>query len=164
MKITNLLLFIAIVTLASCSSTSIEEETALYSIEESATPVRMSDNEMALLKMINEHRASVGASKLILDSTIYNYAALHNAYMIDQNSISHTNFDTRSQTVKVQTKAANVSENVARFFSSNNGVVNGWLNSPSHKKTLEGNFTHTVISISEDATGKKYYTQLFYNL
>lgn len=163
MKISNLILFIAIATLASCSSTSIEDENALYTIEETVVEAEISENEKALLDVINEYRVSIGASELIMDATIYNYAQAHNEFMIAQDGISHTNFDTRSAKVKKTAKANDVSENVARFFSTNTGVLNGWLNSPSHKETLEGNFTHTVISITEDVNGKKYYTQLFYN-
>ena len=61
---------------------------------------------------------------------------------------------------KVAAKA--VSENVARNHDTAAKAMQGWLESESHKKTMEGNYTHTAISIKEDSQGNLYYTQLFY--
>ncbi len=162
MKFYQLVAFIFIATLASCSTSSIEEENELYVMTESKA-IMISENETELLAVINEYRNSIGLNTLIMDATIYNVAREHNLFMIEDDGISHTNFSLRADQVKSNTRARNVSENVARFFQSNTGVLNGWLNSPSHKATLEGNFTHTVISITEDSNGAKYYTQLFYS-
>lgn len=160
MKISKIIVFIFIVTLVSCSTTSTEEENELYSMD---LKIDISENETALLELVNEYRASKGLRELIMDATIYPCAIEHNLFMIEDDSISHSNFALRSDNVKKTTPAKNVSENVARFFNTNQQVLQGWLNSPSHKATLEGNHTHTVISITRDSEGQKYFTQLFYN-
>ncbi len=163
MKFSQLLVFIFIATLASCSSSTVEEENELYSITESNTTNTASEEETALLEIINDYRVSIGLNLLKMDTKIYNVASEHNIFMIEDDRISHTNFSLRADKVKKATKARNVSENVARHFNTNAQVLKGWLNSPTHKATLEGNHTHTVISITTDLNGKKYYTQLFYN-
>ena len=163
MKFSQLLVFIFIATLASCSSSSLEEENELYGVTESKGPITISEEETALLAVVNEYRNSIGLNTLIMDPSIYTVASEHNIFMIKNDGISHTNFSLRADQVKKTTKARNVSENVARFFNTNEQVLKGWINSPSHKATLEGNHTHTVISITKDSEGHKYYTQLFYN-
>ena len=40
-------------------------------------------------------------------------------------------------------------------------VVNMWLNSPGHKRNIEGNFTLTGIGIAEADNGYLYFTQIF---
>ncbi len=162
MKISNLILFIAIATFASCSSNATEED-QFYESVSSKKEITLSEDENSLLDVINEYRQSIGLNKLIMNPSIYEFAKEHNTYMIENSSISHTNFSLRAEKVKKNTNAKNVAENVARFYHNNTGVLNGWINSPTHKATLEGNFTHTVISITTDVDGKKYYTQLFYN-
>jgi len=39
--------------------------------------------------------------------------------------------------------------------------VDGWLNSPGHKKNIEGNFTLTGIGYARDHKGNIYFTQIF---
>jgi len=68
----------------------------------------------------------------------------------------------RAENVAETTNAKRVSENVARFFQTNEQVLQGWLNSPTHRAAIESDKTHTVLSISQDSEGNNYYTQLFY--
>ena len=146
MKFSQVIPFIIIASLVSCSSNAVEEETALYAFEETEIEVSISEEERELVAVVNAYRASIGLNRLIVDPKIYPYAAEHNAYMISENAISHKNFDTRSRKVMIRAMAVDVSENVARFFNNNLSVLNAWLNSPTHKETLEDrNFTHTII-------------------
>lgn len=163
MKISQLILILLIATLTSCSTSSLTEENELYTIEETTVKVDISEEETALLALINEYRVSIGVNELVMDASIYTYASSHNTYMMEDDAISHSNFNVRSEKVKNTTNAKDVSENVARHFNTNAQVLNGWLNSASHKATLERNHSHTVISITKDSNGNKYYTQLFYN-
>jgi uncharacterized protein YkwD len=40
-------------------------------------------------------------------------------------------------------------------------VVEGWLNSPGHKRNIEGDFTLTGIGVAKNNKGIIYYTQIF---
>ena len=57
--------------------------------------------------------------------------------------------------------ALNVGENVAYAYSSAQSVVNAWLNSPSHRSNIEGDFTDFDISAEQNEDGKWYYTNIF---
>ncbi|MFZ4679488.1 MAG: CAP domain-containing protein [Flavobacterium sp.] len=58
--------------------------------------------------------------------------------------------------------AKRVSENIAFNYQTAESAMSAWLNSPGHKANIEGDFTHFGISITADeATGKKYYTNMF---
>lgn len=117
--------------------------------------------ETELVNLVNEHRASVGASELQVSPSAYVHAKDHNDYMISKNQLSHDNFQERASKVASETNAVEVSENVARYYSTEALALEGWLNSASHKSTLEGDFTHTTLSIQLDKNGRAYYTQLF---
>ncbi|TKD65265.1 CAP domain-containing protein [Flavobacterium sp. ASW18X] len=161
------LLILCIVFFASCSAPiSVEEEEALYTEETVGKSVNLmlSDNEEALFAMVNNHRVSVGLPELELNKAIYNLAKSHNEFMIKEDALSHTNFELRANEVAKLTKATSVSENVARKYNMLSDCLEGWLASPSHKNTIEGDFTHATLSIVQDAGGELYFTQIFYKL
>jgi uncharacterized protein YkwD len=55
-----------------------------------------------------------------------------------------------------------VAENVAKDYDSAVEAFVGWLNSSSHKKTMEDNFTHTAVSVKVNGAGDFYFTQIFF--
>jgi uncharacterized protein YkwD len=40
-------------------------------------------------------------------------------------------------------------------------VVDGWLNSPGHRRNIEGDFRLTGIGIAKRSDGMVYFTQIF---
>jgi len=81
--------------------------------------------------------------------------------MIAQGNISHDNFGVRSSALKDQ-GAVIVGENVAYGYDSAEKVVSAWLNSPGHRSTIEGLYTHSGFGIVKNSAGQIYFTQLFY--
>ncbi|MBT8320362.1 MAG: CAP domain-containing protein, partial [Eudoraea sp.] len=92
----------------------------------------------------------------------YEYANAHNDYMIAKGDLSHDHFSSRASNIASETNAEYVSENIAKDYPSAQEAFEGWLNSPNHRKTMEGEFTHTAVSVKVDDGGNYYYTQLFY--
>ena len=157
------LAIILVLCFTSCSTISTEEEAALYeenTIE--AVSLVLSDNEQALLDIINNHREDLGLGRLEFNAAIYEVAEEHNLYMITNDALSHNNFNERASKVAKKTKAIKVGENVARKYNDVVSAFDGWMLSDSHKKTIEGDYTHTTISITKSNTGDLYYTQIFY--
>ena len=82
--------------------------------------------------------------------------------MIVNNKVSHDNFFERSDYLKAN-GASSVSENVAFGYRTAQEVVDGWLNSPSHKEAIEGDFTHSGISAAQTESGVNFFTHIFVN-
>lgn len=121
-----------------------------------------SDNEFDLMQSINKYRESKGLSRLLVIDHISYLSAQHNQCMIQKKSVSHNGFVQRSNELLQLYGAIDVGENVAYNFSSNKGVLDAWINSPSHKKILEGNFTHFGLSIAKDTiSGENYFTNIY---
>ncbi len=139
----------------SCSTESIEN-----------TDIPSSENavlvEQALLDIVNDHRTSLGYSSLLFSTVAYEYANTHTDYMIAKGSLSHDNFSARASSISSQVNAEYVAENVAKDYPDAPTALENWLQSPNHRKTIEGEFTHTAVSVKKDASGKLYFTQLFY--
>ena len=141
--------------LDSCTSDSIEET----SILEAENVVTI---EQDLLDIVNEHRLTLNTNTLEFSDIAYKYANIHTNYMIAKGSISHDNFSSRATNINSEVEVEMVAENVAKDYLSAIDVFQGWYNSSSHKKTMEGDFTHTGISVKKDEQGNYYFTQLFY--
>lgn len=148
-----LVLFVC--TLASCSKEPLENT----SIPEAENAKEV---EQELLGIVNDHRISLGQSALEFSEVAYEYANQHNDYMISIGSINHDNFSSRASKISSQVSAEFVAENVAKDYNSATEAFQGWLNSSSHKKTMEGDFSHTAVSVKKNATGDFYFTQIFF--
>ena len=118
--------------------------------------------EQELLGIVNSHRIALGQSVLEFSAVAYEHANDHSEYMIATGQLSHHNFSARAQLISQETNAEFVGENVARGYPTAAEAFSNWLDSPSHKQTMEDDFTHTAISVKVDENGIYYYTQLFY--
>ncbi|WP_339726275.1 CAP domain-containing protein [Maribacter stanieri] len=141
--------------LGSCTSDSVDD-----------TPVLEAENvltiEQDLLEIVNEHRLSLNTNTLEFSDVAYKYANFHTDYMISKGSISHDNFSSRASNINTEIAVEMVAENVAKDYQTAIEAFEGWYTSSSHKKTMEGDFTHTGISVKKDDLGNYYFTQLFY--
>ena len=157
------LIIVFVFALTSCSETSVSEEEQLFENgTTSKVVVELSTQEQTLLDLVNQHRTSIGLNALEFSAEVYEYASGHNEYMISQGALSHDNFDSRATMVSKITSANFVAENVAKDYIFVENVFEAWLNSTSHKNTIEGDFTHTTLSIIADSEGNPYYTQIFF--
>ena len=150
-------------TLSECSTTSTQEEeqyteATLGNDKVTIDPVAM---ETDLLALVNQHRSDIGLNALENSTVSYKYAEEHNDYMISKNSLSHDNFENRATKIAEVTNAVSISENVARYYTTAEKTLEGWLNSSSHKAAMEGDYTHTTLSVELDKEGRPYFTQIF---
>lgn len=148
----------------SCSKdASLETEEANYSIDlnlAQETDWQIADD---ILVLINEHRVSIGLPAIQRDQQYASaYAVEHTKYMISIDHINHDNFSIRSAALKDR-GASRVGENVAYGYTSAESVVYAWLNSPTHKDIIEGNYTHSGFGVISDSNGTFFFTQLFYS-
>jgi uncharacterized protein YkwD len=155
-----MLAFVCLLGFTSCSTEELPEDT-VTSIDLN-NPPNVKIIELEVLDLINQHRTEMGLSPLVDHNTVVKAVAFtHTDYMIDKNTISHDNFYQRKEILEQNAEAIEVSENVAYGFSSPESLVNAWINSPSHRETLEGDFTEFDISAEQNENGKWYYTNIF---
>ena len=120
------------------------------------------ENETQLLVLVNQYRVAQGLNELQPINHVSFKSFEHNLYMIERKKISHDLFTERSNNLIQVLGAVRVGENLAYNFSSPNSALYAWINSPGHKKNLEGDYTHFGVSITVDTeTGKSYYTNMF---
>lgn len=149
-------LMVLFVSLAlSCSKDPVEAEP--FPVAENVPTV-----EGALLELVNAHRASLGFAPLSFSQVAYDYANEHTDYMISTGKISHYNFSARASSIAKVVNAQAVAENLAKDYPSAKKALEGWLSSDSHRKTMEGDFSHTAISVKRDSKGTLFFNQLFY--
>jgi uncharacterized protein YkwD len=161
---TSLLAMALICLAASCSKDSTEEFTQETNYVIDLNLAMETDWIMAdeILVLINDHRSSLGLDAIYRDQQYASaYAVDHTKYMIDVDGINHDNFNERSEALKDR-GAKKVAENVAYGYSSAEKVVNAWLNSPGHRRVIEGDYSHSGFGVLQDNEGHYYYTQLFY--
>mgnify|MGYP003624766863 FL=1 len=148
-----LVLFVFMI--SSCSKEALENTVTVES--ENATTV-----ENDLLELVNNYRLTSGYNSLLFSDIAYKYANIHTDYMISKGSINHDNFSSRASSVSAEVNAISVSENVARNYETAAIAFEHWMNSTDHRKAIEGDFTHTAISIKKDQNGNFYFTEIFY--
>ncbi|MFT7352323.1 MAG: hypothetical protein ACI9XR_002100 [Flavobacterium sp.] len=147
------------VSFTSCSSNDSENLTLESSIVKNYD---YTANESQLLVLVNQYRVSQGLNELQPINHVSFKSYEHNLYMIEKKQISHDLFIERSNNLIQVLGAVRVGENLAYNFSSPSSALNAWINSPGHKKNLDGDYTHFGVSITIDPdTGKSYYTNMF---
>lgn len=160
-KLLRVLLLVAIVySMNSCSSDSSEAPSS------STATMKVMDysydsSELDAMNLINTYRLSVGLNALQQINHISYKSEEHDHYMISNNVVNHNDFVSRSENLISVLGAKRVGENIAYNYNTPQSVVNAWLNSPTHKENIEGDYTHFGISIRKNQDGKKYYTNIF---
>ena len=155
MRLRCAFLVVFVLIASSCSTESIENT----DIPEFENAIEV---EGELLDIVNNHRLSLELIPLEFSAVAYEYANIHTDYMIARGSLSHDNFSARASKISSEANAEYVAENVAKDYNTAAGAFENWLTSPNHRKTMEGDFTHTAVSVKKDANGNFYFTQLFY--
>ncbi|MCK5442497.1 MAG: CAP domain-containing protein [Maribacter sp.] len=120
------------------------------------------EQENKLFNLLNEHRLSLNLSSLTFDNLSYSFASEHSEYMISQGVTSHVKFNERAAEISAETGAEFVAENVANDYFTIEDAMKAWLESPGHKENIEGDYSHSAISVKKDPNGNLYFTQIFY--
>lgn len=159
LMITLFALTIGLSSLTSCSSDS--ESASNNTSDGTVKSYTHSNLELELLDEVNTYRVSIGLNPLEIIEHISYKSSEHNDYMLATNTVTHEGFDERKSNLQEVLGAYRVGENVAYAYSTAQATVTAWINSPSHKANLEGDYTHFGASIKMNDEGKKYYTNMF---
>jgi len=155
MRTQYIALVLFVCTLASCGKESADTIEIIET--ENAKEI-----EQELLKEVNEHRTSLGQNTLEFNAVAYIHANAHTDYMMAIGAINHDNFSKRASDISSEVNAEFIAENVAKDYSTASAAFQGWLNSATHKRTMEGEFTHTAVSVKKSSDGTLFFTQIFF--
>lgn len=119
--------------------------------------------EAEILSLINKHRAGKGLKALSANAAMATVAAEHSSNMAKgKTAFGHNGFDARVKKISASTGTLKAwAENVARGQISAKEVVNGWLNSPGHRKNIEGNYNLSGIGVVAGKNGELFFTHIF---
>jgi uncharacterized protein YkwD len=117
---------------------------------------------MEILQYVNEHRREKDLPPLQINNLESSLALKHSQDMADGKvKFGHDGFNSRAKTIQKALGSNEIGENVASGSMTAREVVDGWLNSPGHKKNIEGKFTLTGIGWARDKKGEIFFTQIF---
>jgi uncharacterized protein YkwD len=121
--------------------------------------------QQEVLDNVNRYRKTKGLMPLIMMPLITAEASKHSKNMADGKvAFGHDGFDGRADRLMSQIELSNaIAENVAYGKFSAQEVVNRWIQSPGHRKNIEGKFTLTGVGIVRRADGYLFFTQIFIN-
>jgi uncharacterized protein YkwD len=118
--------------------------------------------EDEILVLVNQHRESLGLTPLKMNSIVREQSQLHSRSMANgTEKFSRNGFNNRTKIIRSKFGGNAFAENIAYGHMSAKSVVDGWLNSPGHKKNIEGNYTHIGVGVAQTSSGTLYYTQIF---
>jgi uncharacterized protein YkwD len=124
--------------------------------------VQYSDFEIEVMNEVNNYRNSIGLAKLSRLNLVSKEAETHSYYMLEKETLSHDNFTIRTQNLMNKAAAISIAENVAYGYQTAEELLNGWLNSPEHRRKIEENrYTDFGISAKFNTNGNYYVTQIF---
>ncbi len=164
-------LSICVVNLSAQSSRGGYTRTTYYSKPKPEVYTIPDTNMISIAKkvheVVNNYRKQNGMSALKMQKELNDIAFAHSKKMATGAiPFSHTDFHDR---VKMVDQYANIpyrtAENLYMHKISPSKIPNealqGWYNSPGHKKNMDGQFIHTGIGVCRSRTGEIYVTQLF---
>ena len=119
-----------------------------------------------MLNLVNEHREKIGKSALEILPMASEKSTDHSNYMaFNLRGLTHDGFSRRVNEIREKSGFAisRSAENVAYNYSVER-AHNALLNSPGHKRNIEGNYTHVGIGVVSDESNRIYFTQIFLNI
>lgn len=119
--------------------------------------------EETYLSLVNQHRLDLGLRPLTYSSIIESVSREHSDYMSEGlGHFGHSGWRSRCSRLKAELGGYGCGEIVAYGQETPKAVFEAWLNSPSHRKTIEDpNFTQTGLGMAQNIKGQKFWTQIF---
>jgi len=155
----TILTFLLLINLPACA----QQKPNTSSISYDATSVDFKSLQSDILKLVNQHRAALGLNALQMSDAATTEATKHSTDMAKgRMSFGHDGYDERMTNLNKKLGSLRATgENVAYGKINAEQVMDMWLNSPGHKKNIEGNFSMIGIGIAKSRSGYLYFTQIF---
>jgi uncharacterized protein YkwD len=128
-------------------------------------PIELQKMEREIFHVVNNYRRSINLRELEWNRSINFYARQHSQLMANKKApFNHERFDWRLRKIGMTVRTNAGAENLAFNPSIEKLVyktVMAWLNSPGHKKNIEGDYDLTGVGIAKTEYNTYYFTQIF---
>lgn len=129
-----------------------------------AADFKLSDDEQAVLDLTNAERKKQNLPALKANEALTRAAREHSANMAKQQKLDHV-LDEKGPDARVKAigyKYSALAENCAMGQKTPAEAITTWIESAPHKANLlNGTYTEIGIGVAADATGQRYWTQVF---
>ncbi len=125
------------------------------------------ETESEVVRIVNEHRVSLGKNALISTQGLAEVARAHSMHMTIHSFFAHQNPEGDSPGQRILKGGilwSIAGENLAAGFSTPEAAFVAWMNSPGHKDNIErDDWVFTGVGIWKESTSEygTYYTQNF---
>ncbi len=129
-----------------------------------ADPAVVAKLTQEYMDLVNAHRTSIGRGTLVHVDNMQATALQHSSRMaIGKVAFGHTGSGSRCRVIKRSMGSGNLcGEIVAWGQKTPHRVFRAWLNSPGHRRIMEGKrYTHTGMGFARNKKGRIYWTQIF---
>jgi uncharacterized protein YkwD len=143
---------------------SIPERITQASGQENTSNQTLTKLELATYNLVNRYRAKYHLSPLVINPDLTLIAKEHSRLMSESRKMTHAGFSGRVAAVSRSIPSKFTSENLAFNAGSEYPqlrAIRGWIESPSHRNTMLGNYDLTGIGVEVNSRGEYYFTQLF---
>ncbi|MFE6490117.1 CAP domain-containing protein [Streptomyces sp. NPDC057748] len=128
----------------------------------STSAPKASGADARVLKLVNRERRKAGCPPLKMNSGLKKAAQDHSAEMASRRDMSHTGSDGSAPDDRISRAGYDwhaYGENIARGYATPKSVVEGWMNSPGHRRNIL-NCAFKEIGVGHARPGN-YWTQDF---
>jgi uncharacterized protein YkwD len=121
--------------------------------------------ERRVFERVNAYRVTKDLAALAWNDEVAAAARRHSAGMAaGRVPFGHAGFQARIEALDKRAPWTGVAENV--YMMSDRGdpaasAAAGWIDSPGHRKNIEGPFDQTGVGVARSASGRLYFTQVF---
>jgi uncharacterized protein YkwD len=148
----------------SVNQSPIPDRIAQSSEPENTSNKTLTRLELATYNLVNRYRAKYRLSPLVINPDLTLIAKEHSRSMSESRKMTHAGFSGRVAAVSRAIPSKFTSENLAFNAGSEYPqlrAIRGWIESPSHRNTMLGNYDLTGIGVEVNSRGEYYFTQLF---
>lgn len=118
----------------------------------------------AFMKLINDHRISIGVQPLVHEDELADISTTHSTNMATGvTPFGHDGFSSRCAEGRAILGGGNLcGENVAMGQKTVLAAFTAWMNSPGHRANIEQpRVTRTGFGYAQNSNGTYYWTQIF---
>ncbi len=131
-------------------------------IEDTASPVGISAEELGVAEIVNENRRAAGLNEMVWDEALAEAANVRAQEIMIQ--FSHTRPGGKScfTSIDSETQYRRLGENIAMGQTTPESVMQAWMDSQGHRDNImTPEFTRIGVGYSMNARGTPYWVQLF---